>query len=210
MVEEIWIGVIHLLPEGDRFALAWVRRHDEWLADASTAPRGDEIAVLARMYRDAVARRDAAPARINVRARAHADALRERLGSSAVIDVGFDTRAQELSDAAASAIDLLHPPDDGGPSAEREFEVRAGMYEAIERQLEEHDPPQVATTLERLEQRGLDRDHAMAAIARVFMRKMHDAMSSDQPFDTAGYAAALEALSPPGLQRPRSNRNRRN
>ncbi|MCA9674579.1 MAG: hypothetical protein H6709_17435 [Kofleriaceae bacterium] len=104
---ETWIGVVHLLAEGDRFALAWVRRRDEWLADAGIAPRGDEITELARMYTMAVARHGRAPGKLSVRAATHADQLRARLGAEVVVEVGFDTRAQELSDAAASAVDVI-------------------------------------------------------------------------------------------------------
>ena len=39
--DETWIGVIEAL-EGDGSALAWVRRRDEWLADAALVARGDE------------------------------------------------------------------------------------------------------------------------------------------------------------------------
>ncbi len=119
---ETWIGVVHLLAEGDRFALAWVRRRDEWLADAGLAQRGDEITELARMYTTAVARRGHGPGKLTIRAAAHADALRALLGDEVVIEVGFDTRARELSDAAASAVDLIFAAEaivreaDGAPA----------------------------------------------------------------------------------------------
>ncbi len=252
--DEIWIGVLHVL-DSDDWALAWVRRADEWLADAALAPRGDEIARLAAMYEAAVAKRGHAPSRLNVRAAAHADALRARL-DGVVIDVGFDTRAQELSDAAASAIDVIFGAEaqvreaeaeaeaeaaseaDAGragaphlvataydpartpqpaawlamPKPERQRHVRmahlaltdaprghalqlhAGMHEAVETQLAEDEPPDVAHALARLERVGASRHDAIHAIARVLMRRMQAVLTTEQPFDTDAYLAELRDL----------------
>ena len=245
---EIWIGVVHLLEPGDRFALAWVRRRDEWLADAAVAQSGDEVADLAAMYTAAVDKRGHAPDVLTVRAAAHADALRDRLGAEVVIDVGFDTRAQELSDAAAHAVDVIFGADaivreaqgdvgDGAsaqlvatdydperapdpatwlqmPKQERQRHVRmahlalveamrghelqlhAGMHEAVETQLAENAPPQVAATLARLQGAGMSRHEAIHAIARVFMRRMQVVLTTEQPFDDDAYVAELVELTP--------------
>lgn len=236
----MWIGVVHLLPDGDRFALAWVRRRDEWLADAGIAQRGDELDELARMYQQAVDKRGHAPGKLNVRAAVHADALRDRLGADAIVEVGFDQRAQELSDAAASAVDVIfgadaavraaeapahlvataydpeRAPDPGpwlamskderqrhvrmahlglgDPMRGHELQLHAGMHEAVETQLAEHDPPQAAEALARLQGEGLTRHHAVHAIARVFMRRMHDVLTTGQAFDADAYVAELRGL----------------
>jgi hypothetical protein len=104
--QEAWIGVVSLLPDGERFAVAWVRRSDEWLADTGVAERGNEIDTLVRMYRDAVTKRGHEPDVLNVRASVHAAAVRQALGPGVPIKAGFDRKAQALSDAAATAVDI--------------------------------------------------------------------------------------------------------
>jgi hypothetical protein len=180
---EIWIGVVHLLGDDDRFALAWVRRRDEWLADAGTALRPDAIGELARMYRNARDRRGHPPDRLNLRAAAHADALRAELAGAIPIDVGFDSRAQELSDAAAQAIDLIfgaagagydpgHPPDPAAWLAlskdERQARVRAAHLalgaEMSDRELQLHAGMHEAVETQLAENQPPE---AAAALARL-------------------------------------------
>lgn len=123
---ETWIGVVSALADGERFAVAWVRRRDEWLADLAVAPRGAEIAELARIYREAVDKRGRGPDRLNVDLATSADGLRAALGTVPPIRVGFDTRARALSDAAASAVEIafdaegLLAPEGGGYDPDRE------------------------------------------------------------------------------------------
>jgi hypothetical protein len=105
--DETWIGVVSLLAD-ERFALARVRRKDEWLADAGIAARGEEVAELARLYLGAVEARGYPPATLNLRAAAHAAALREHIGPGVPIAVGFDAKAEALSDAAAAAAEIAH------------------------------------------------------------------------------------------------------
>ncbi len=243
--KETWIGVVSLLPDGDTFAVAWVRRSDEWLADAGAAPRGSEIDALARFYLDAVEKRGHAPDLLNVRAAVHATALREAIGPGVPIKVGFDKRAEALSDAAAAAVDVAfsaqgmdevaddHPdlaalgdrpcaydPDRApAPAAwldmdedERQLHVRAahvlagvdldgqrlqlhaGMHDAVETQLARREPPETAEAIARLMGAGLDRHAAVHAVANVLVQLMHDVLTTNEPFDNAGYAAALRAL----------------
>jgi hypothetical protein len=193
---ETWIGVISLLPDGEKLALAWVRRRDEWLADAATAERGAEIDKLARMYIDAVAKRDGrAPTRLNLRAAVHADALSRVLDTDIPIDIGFDTRAQELSDAAASAIDLTFGAEAlvSAEQAQRS-QLHERMHGAVETQIEQNDPPETAATLARLRDEGMDRDGAIHMIAAVLMRRMHDVLVTGVPFDVDAYVVALGEL----------------
>lgn len=105
--QETWIGVVSLLPDGERFAVAWVRRSDEWLADTGVAERGNEIDTLVQMYRDAVTKRGHGPDVLNVRASVHAAALRQALGPGVPIKTGFGRKAEALSDAAAAAVDTV-------------------------------------------------------------------------------------------------------
>ena len=135
--DETWIGVIEVL-EGDGSALAWVRRRDEWLADAEMAPRGDEIARLAAMYETAVEKRGYTPAKLVVRAAADADALRAQLGADVVIEVGFDARAQALSDEAASAVEIIF----GAAATVREADGGPGDGTSEHLVATEYDPEQ--------------------------------------------------------------------
>jgi len=199
---ETWIGVVSLLPDGDEFALAWVRRSDEWLADACKAPRGNEVTELTRMYVDAVAKRGHPPNKLNVRARAHADALTAALDASVAIEAGFDTRAEELSDAAASAVDIAFGAHDQVTAEDEEnhrrhVQAHSGMHDAIETQLAQNDPPETAAAVARLQSQGLDRDQAIHMIAALFMRTMHAALTTGQQFDMDAYVVALGELERP-------------
>ena len=103
---ETWIGVVSLLQDGQQYAVAWVRRRDEWLADVAAVACGEQIEKLAGMYIEAVRRRGAAPARLNVGSRDHAVGLKARLDVDIPIEVGFDARAAALSDAATEAVEI--------------------------------------------------------------------------------------------------------
>ncbi len=202
---EVWIGVVHLLPDGERFAVAWVRRSDEWLADTGIAKRGEQIPELARMYRDAVAKRGHAPDSLNIRAALHADAFRDIVAADVDIVVGFDSLAQELSDVAASSVDVIFGAELELREREQQHAERvakqqaliARMCSAVETQVAENDPPAAAAALSRLQQAGLTREAAVHALAGVLMRAMQNAVRSAGEFDDAAYAAALSQLEAP-------------
>jgi len=195
---ETWIGIIRPLPGGDRMALAWVRRRDEWLAEVGTAPATDADAELGRMFLAAVARRGYPPARLELEDAAQASRLRALIGDGPAIEVGFDQRASDLSDAAVSAVEIAEDAERmlvaeraAPPHVERMY---ASMYEAVEQQISEGDPPDVGQTVDRLVGQGASRAQAIHAIAVVLMRAMGAAVAADRPFDTAAYVAALRAL----------------
>ena len=195
---ETWIGIIRPLPGGERLALAWVRRHDEWLAGVGAAPTADAVGELGRMYLEAVARRGYPPDRLDLDDATHASRLRALIGDGPAIEIGFDQRASDLCDAAVSAVAIAEDAermlagDRAAPShAERMY---ASMYEAVEQQISEGDPPDVGQTADRLVGQGASRAQAIHAIAVVLMRAMGSAMAADRPFDTAAYVAALRAL----------------
>ena len=193
---EVWVGARGAV--GDREALAWVRLSDEWLVDAGLAGTEVAIAELARMVRDAVAKRGRAPEALLVRDEATRDALRAELGQDIAVQAGFDQRAQDLSDAAVSAIQVAFGAEamlSKDARASQAELMHARMHETVEVQLAANDPPAVRRTLERLQRQGLERGAAVHAIAGVFMHLMHRVLETGQPFDPAVYAAALDALS---------------
>jgi len=195
---ETWIGIVRPLPGGGRLALAWVRRRDEWLAEVGTAAAADGVGELGRMYLAAVARRGHPPDRLNLEDVTHAAQLRALIGDGPAIDVGFDQRASELCDAAVSAVEITTDAESMlaadqvvPPHVERMY---ASMYEAVELQIREGDPPEAGQTADRLMAAGASRGHAIHAIAVVLMREMGAAVATDRPFDTAAYVAALQSL----------------
>lgn len=195
---ETWIGVVSLLPDGERFALAWVRRRDEWLADAATATRGNEVAQLARMYLEAVATRGHPPNRLNVRAVVHVRALGDIIGTSIPIDGGFDSRAEALSDAAASAIDIAF---DAMLDASQPYDIDTG-----------YDPERTPDPSAWLEMDEPERHRRIrsAHLGTVEMRGkhlqlhagMHDAVETQLALDDPPESAATVArLQSEGLSR---------
>lgn len=192
--DEIWIGVISPLSGDELVALAWVRRRDEWLADAGTARREDGVAELGRMYLAAVASRGHGPDRLTIRDAADAAALTAIIGPDVTIDVAFDTRAGELADAATDAIEVTFGAQQLAREDAQRSRLYARMHAAVEAQIERDDPPKTAETLARLQAAGADRDAAIHLIAAVFMRAMHDVLVTGAPFDAEGYAAALDEL----------------
>lgn len=195
---EIWIGIVRPLSGGDRLALAWVRRRDEWLAEVGTAAADDGAGELGRMYLAAVARRGHPPDRLVLEDDTHVSQLRALIGDGPAIDVGFDQRASELCDAAVSAVEITTDAEsmlaaDAAvpPHVERMY---ASMYEAVELQISEGDPPEAGQTVDRLMSEGASRGQAIHWIAVVLMREMGAAVATDRPFDSVAYVAALQGL----------------
>lgn len=193
---EVWVGTYRIVD--DQVAVAWVRYSDEWLIDAELADTQRASTELARMARNAIARRGHPPGELRVAEPATRDSLRAELGDDIPIEAGFDQRAKELADAAVHAIEVTF-----GAQAMLARDARAGqtelmharMHEAVENQLVADDPPQARLALERLQREGLDRGAAVHAIAGVFMHLMHQVLVTGKPFESAAYAAALDDLS---------------
>ena len=155
------------------------------------------VAVLATMYRDAVAKRGDSPSTLLVADDSLRDALRSELGIGVAISAGFDQRAQDLSEAAASAAEIASNAEamlKESKAEQREKQMLARMHQTVEAQLAENDPPEVAQALERLERAGIPRDQAIHTIAGVFLRIMSASLKNGVPFDAAAYAAALGKL----------------
>lgn len=193
---EVWVGACRVV--GDRVALAWVRLSDEWLVDAELASSEQAIAELARMAGDAIAKRGHPPGALRVADTQTRDALRAALAGDIPVEAGFDQRARALSDAAVSAIEVAFGADamlarDARASQAELMHTR--MHETVEAQLAADDPPEIRRALEHLQREGLDRAAAIHTIAGIFMHLMHQVLVTGKTFDSAAYAAALDALS---------------
>lgn len=77
----------------------------------------------------------------------------------------------------------------GNPEA-----VRATLFEVIENQLRENDPPETQETLNRLVTEGHTRDEAMKLIACALVIEIYDVLKTRAPYDHARYAANLRRL----------------
>jgi len=68
------------------------------------------------------------------------------------------------------------------------------MFEVIENQLRNNDPPETRKTLERLLGGGHSRQEAMRLLACVLATELFNVMKSESPYDNARYIANLERL----------------
>ncbi len=68
------------------------------------------------------------------------------------------------------------------------------MYEAIENQIRNNDPPETRQTLERLVSSGHSRAEAKRLIACVLATELFDVMKSEKPYDNARYVGNLKRL----------------
>jgi len=68
------------------------------------------------------------------------------------------------------------------------------MFEVIENQLRNNDPPETRKTLERLVGGGRARQEAMRLIACVLATELFTVMKSESPYDNARYIANLRRL----------------
>lgn len=72
--------------------------------------------------------------------------------------------------------------------------ARAAMFEVIENQLRNNDPPETRKTLERLVGGGRARQEAIRLIACVLATELFTVMKSESPYDNARYIANLRRL----------------
>lgn len=78
-------------------------------------------------------------------------------------------------------------------SGDRE-RARAAIFEVIENQIRDNDPPETRKTFERLLGTGHSGAEAKRLIACVLAAELFDVMKSDKPYDNARYVSKLERL----------------
>lgn len=79
--------------------------------------------------------------------------------------------------------------DNGNPEI-----VRAAIFEIIENQLNDNDPPETKETLNRLLAEGHSHEEAMKLIACVVVSEIWEIMQQGQEFNQALYIKALSTL----------------
>jgi len=72
--------------------------------------------------------------------------------------------------------------------------ARAAIFEVIENQLRNNDPPETRETLERLLHAGHSRAEAMRLIACVLTNELFGILKSEASYDNARYVANLKRL----------------
>lgn len=72
--------------------------------------------------------------------------------------------------------------------------VRHAVGEMLDAQIDRNDPPEVRTTLARLEQSGYSRDAARNFVACILALEMRDVIDHRLPFDAARYLENLSRL----------------
>jgi hypothetical protein len=72
--------------------------------------------------------------------------------------------------------------------------VRAAIYEVVDNQLRDGEPPETRQTLERLMAEGHSQVKALQLIAAVVSSEIFEVLKHKRPYDQAGYVAALQRL----------------
>ena len=72
--------------------------------------------------------------------------------------------------------------------------VSAAMYEVVDNQLRDGEPPETKQTLERLMAEGLSQSEARRLIAAVVASEIFAVLKRKRPYDRARYVAALAQL----------------
>ena len=72
--------------------------------------------------------------------------------------------------------------------------VSAAMYEVVDNQLRDGEPPETKQTLERLLAEGHSRAEARRLIAAVVSSEIFEVLKHKRPYDQARYVAALARL----------------
>jgi len=72
--------------------------------------------------------------------------------------------------------------------------VSAAMYEVVDNQLRDGEPPETKQTLERLLAEGHSRSEARRLIAAVVSSEIFEVLKHKRPYDQARYVAALARL----------------
>lgn len=72
--------------------------------------------------------------------------------------------------------------------------AREALFEVIENQIRDNDPPETRQTLDRLLGEGYTREEAMKLIACALVSEIYDIMKSETSYDNARYIANLTRL----------------
>lgn len=72
--------------------------------------------------------------------------------------------------------------------------ARALLFDTVENQIREHDPPAARQALARLLAAGVSREHAIAYIACVLSVEFFEIIEQQSSFDSERYCANLAAL----------------
>jgi hypothetical protein len=79
-------------------------------------------------------------------------------------------------------------------------QLAAALFEIVDNQLRENNPPETRQTFERLVGAGHTPEGARQLIAHVVLREIFSVMASGQRYDEARFVAALHRL--PALPEP--------
>jgi hypothetical protein len=72
--------------------------------------------------------------------------------------------------------------------------VQAALYDVLDTQLRDGDPPETRATLERLRSDGVEEDEARRLIGCVIAAEIFEVMKSNKPFDRERFVSRLETL----------------
>ena len=72
--------------------------------------------------------------------------------------------------------------------------LKAAIFEIVDNQLRENDPPETKQTLQRLQNMGISEEDARACIARVVCFEIYDIMKRGEMFNRERYVGRLERL----------------
>ncbi|MDZ7828687.1 MAG: hypothetical protein U5K33_04075 [Halofilum sp. (in: g-proteobacteria)] len=77
---------------------------------------------------------------------------------------------------------------------EESEQARAAIFEAVDSQLKDRDPPETAETLDRLLEEGHSRDEAYRLIGCVLADELFQIMKHEREYDRARYVQLLQNL----------------
>lgn len=78
--------------------------------------------------------------------------------------------------------------------SEDQKQLRKIIFEIIENQIRDNDPPETKQTLHRLRAEGYSHEEAMKLIGCVVTSEIFEVLKQLRPFDPVGYVNALNRL----------------
>ncbi len=72
--------------------------------------------------------------------------------------------------------------------------VRQALFEAVQNQLDQNNPPETRRTLNRLTRQGIDREQAMRLICCALIIELNDMMRDGTPYNEERYISRLRQL----------------
>ena len=99
-----------------------------------------------------------------------------------------------IESAAGSALAASESQDEQQPETEEAQFVRQQLFEAIENQLRDNDPPFVQSVLNKLVLVGIGREEAVEMMAYILSLEIQKTLSQDSGFDLQNYEKMLRAL----------------